>query len=235
MGRSIRNKPSKSKGGGGVSKSQLQTKADIQTVTDLQTLVESTKASTADVDNLQTSLDTKASAESVTALQNQVNDKADTTTVTSLQASLNTTVLQTDLNALEADVNSVGAIVTSDRTKLNDMVYMYSGYVNGRIYPEPDMSTYLSNWQDYNWIVSMSATQVGYEHDYDRASGHSGVRGNDNYSSNTWDGDDSEYNYAFIGTNNKLYLWSYHRNGGTWIPKVGRYHLLGIKKTSSLK
>lgn len=226
MGRSIRNKP-----GGGVSKSQLNTKADIQAVSDLQTLVESTKASTADVDNLQTSLDTKASAESVTALQNQVNDKADTTTVTSLQASLNTTVLQSDLDALQADVNSVGAIVTSDRTKLNDMVYMYSAYVKGQ--GALHLSSYISNWQDYNWIVSMSATQVGYEHDYNRASGHSPYGGFDY--GNRWDGDDSEYNYAFIYTNNYLYWWSYHRNGGTYLEKIARYHVLAIKKTSSLK
>lgn len=232
MGRSIQNKPSKSKEDGGVSKSQLNTKADIQAVSDLHTLVESTKASTADVDNLQTSLDTKASAESVTAFQNQVNDKADITTVTSLQASLlNTTVLQTDLNALQADVNSVGAIVTSDRTKLNDMVYMYSAYVKGQ--GALHLSSYISNWQDYNWIVSMSATQVGYEHDYNRAGGHSPYGGFDY--GNTWDADDSEYNYAFIHTNNYLYWWSYHRNGGTYREKIARYHVLAIKKTSSLK
>ena len=225
MGRSIRNKP-KNKGNG-ISKSELDQKADVETVTSLQALVD-TKANVSQINELQNTMDSKASVESVNAVQTLLDTKANTADVDALQESVNDRVTQTDFDTFETNFYNIVDDADDNLLDTDDLVYMEEAYYKGS--RSISLSTFKSNWDDYDWHVHITPTMIGYEHDYNRLTGHSPYGGFDY--SNTWDYDDSEYHYGYI-SGSALNLYSRHRNHTTWIDIIGRYHLIGVKKTST--
>jgi hypothetical protein len=110
------------------------------------------------------------------------------------------------------------------------MTIMREGYFKGSWEPTLDVTFGITNYAQYNWMVVVTPTLTGYEHDYnkDAAAGHTPYAGFDN--NLTWDENQSEYHYGYIQTNTVKML-SIHRNGSTTIDIPARYQLIGILKT----
>lgn len=103
------------------------------------------------------------------------------------------------------------------------------GYFKGTWEPTLNTSFGITNYTDYNWIVIVTPTLTGYEHDYnkDAAAGHTPYTGFDN--NITWDENQSEYHYGYIqGATVKMQ--SIHRNGTSTIDTPARYQLIGMLK-----
>lgn len=103
------------------------------------------------------------------------------------------------------------------------------GYFKGTWEPTLNTSFGIANYTDYNWIVIVTPTLTGYEHDYnkDAAAGHTPYTGFDN--NITWDENQSEYHYGYIqGATVKMQ--SIHRNGTSTIDTPARYQLIGMLK-----
>lgn len=226
MGRSIRNKP-KNKGNG-ISKSILDQKANVEIVTNLQAVVD-TKANVSQINELQNTMDSKASVESVNAVQTLLDTKANTTDVDALQESVNDRVTQTDFDTFETNFYNIVDDADDNLLDTDDLVYMEEAYYRGS--RSLSLANFKgTNWNDYDWHVHVTPTIIGYE-SYNKNSNHYHPYGNIDYK-NTWDHDDSEYHYGYI-SGSTLVLFSKHRNHTTWIDTIGRYHIIGVKKTST--
>lgn len=121
-----------------------------------------------------------------------------------------------------------GIVYTNKNT--SDMMIIREGYFKGTWEPTLDITFEISNWSNYNWVVIVTPTLTGFEHDYNKdfANGHTPFTGFDN--NITWDENQSEYHYGYI-QNNIVKMQSVHRNGSSNIDIPARYELIGIKNT----
>lgn len=132
------------------------------------------------------------------------------------------------------DYNAQGVLTTENTAyhtgNTSHMTIMREGYFKGSWEPTLDVTFGIANYAQYNWMVVVTPTLTGYEHDYnkDAAAGHTPYAGFDN--NLTWDENQSEYHYGYIQANTVKML-SIHRNGGTTIDIPARYQLIGILKT----
>lgn len=227
MGRSIRNKPQNK--GNGISKSELDAKADVETVTSLQAIID-TKANVSQINELQNTMDSKASVESVNAVETLLGTKANTEDVDALQDSVNDRVTQTDFDTFETNFYNIVDDADDNLLDTDDLVYIEEAYYKGS--RNLSLANFKSNWDDYDWHVHITPTVIGYEtYSFQAPPYHYHPYGNIDYS-NHWDNDDSEYHYGYI-SGTTLWLYSRHLNHTTWIDLIGRYHLIGVKKTST--
>ena len=125
---------------------------------------------------------------------------------------------------------SDGVVYHSANT--SHMMVVKEGYFKGSWEPTLDNTFGISNYLDYNWIVIVTPTVTGTEHDYNKdfANGHTPFTGFDN--NLTWDENQSEYHYGYI-QGNIVKMQSVHRNGASNIDIPARYQLIGIVKTFS--
>lgn len=106
------------------------------------------------------------------------------------------------------------------------------GYFKGQWEPTLNGTFGITEYYLYNWVVTVTPTLIGYEHDYNKdfGNGHTPFTGFDN--TLTWNENQSEYHYGYI-EGNVVKLESIHRNGTSRIDIPARYHLIGILKTFS--
>ena len=121
------------------------------------------------------------------------------------------------------------ALVYTDKNTSNVMI-IREGYFKGLWEPTFNITFGISNWNEYNWTVSVTPTVIGFEHDYNATLNHTPFSGFD--TDNIWDQDDSEYHYAYI-QNNVVRLESIHRIGNSVVDIPARYHLIGVLKSFS--
>lgn len=110
------------------------------------------------------------------------------------------------------------------------MMVIKEGYFKGTWEPTLNTTFGISNYANYNWVVVVTPTLTGFEHDfnYDAASGHTPYSGFDN--NITWDENQSEYHYGYV-QGNTVKMMSIHRNGAATIDIPSRYQLIGIIKS----
>ena len=106
------------------------------------------------------------------------------------------------------------------------------GYFKGQWEPTLNGTFGIADYYLYNWVVTVTPTLTGFEHDYNKdfGNGHTPFTGFDN--TLTWDENQSEYHYGYI-QENIIKLESVHKNGTSRIDIPARYHLIGILKTFS--
>lgn len=126
-----------------------------------------------------------------------------------------------------------GTLTTSDKVyhtgNTGGFMIVKEGYFKGSWEPTLNSTFGIANYADYNWIVIVTPTLTGYEHDYnkDAAAGHTPYTGFDN--NLTWDENQSEYHYGYI-QGNIVKMQSIHRNGSSTIDTPARYQLIGMLK-----
>lgn len=132
------------------------------------------------------------------------------------------------------DYNAQG-VLTAENTayhtgNTSHMTIMREGYFKGSWEPTLDSTFGITNFALYNWMVVVTPTLTGVEHDYnkDAAAGHTPYAGFDN--NITWDENQSEYHYGYI-QGNIVKMLAVHRNGSAAIDIPARYQLIGILKT----
>ena len=127
-------------------------------------------------------------------------------------------------------VNSENTVYHTGNTA--HMMIIKEGYFKGSWEPTLDGTFGIADHANYNWVVTVTPTLTGFEHDYnkDAASGHTPYAGFDN--NLTWDENQSEYHYGYI-QGDIVKMLAVHRNGAATIDIPARYQLTGIIKSFS--